>query len=396
VAPGFGWAVRTIHLRCRPTIDYVYRLDYINPAKDKPAYLQLFRDAGWEHVGEMTNWQYFRKQVQEGEAPEIFTDVETKVEKYRRLLAFEVIILLVLVATTRGSFPYFAPIGKQYGGKFWGLRDFSLTLEPGVQGLLGPNGAGKSTLMRILATITKPTEGSVTWNGADIARSPNELRAVLGYLPQDFGIYPNLNAIEFLEYMAAIKGLNGGSARRRIDELVQILNLFEARKRPLGGYSGGMKQRVGIAQALLNDPQLLIVDEPTAGLDPEERVRFRNLLSDLSGERIVILSTHIVSDVEVTTTQITLIRQGRLLMNATPEALLQAVAGKVWEWTVSSTQLTALKQRYLISSTMRLTDGVRIRSIADEPPASQALPASPRLEDAYLYLIANGQNGRPA
>jgi len=264
-------------------------------------------------------------------------------------------------------------VGKQYGGKVWGLRDFNLTLGPGVQGLLGPNGAGKSTLMRILATVTRPTEGRVTWDGVDIARMPNELRAVLGYLPQDFGVYPNLNALEFLEYMAAIKGLDGGSARKRIDELIQILNLFEARKRPLGGYSGGMKQRVGIAQALLNDPQLLIVDEPTAGLDPEERVRFRNLLSDLSGERIVILSTHIVSDVEVTATQITLIRQGRLLMNATPEALLQAVAGKVWEWSVSSTELTALKQRYLISSTMRLTDGVRIRSIAGEPPASQLI-----------------------
>ena len=287
-------------------------------------------------------------------------------------------------------------ISKQYGGKVWGLRDFNLTLGPGVQGLLGPNGAGKSTLMRILATVTRPTEGRVTWDGVDIARMPNELRAVLGYLPQDFGVFPNLNAVEFLAYLAAIKGLDGRSARRRIDELIQILNLFEARKRPLGGYSGGMKQRVGIAQALLNDPQLLIVDEPTAGLDPEERVRFRNLLSDLSGERIVILSTHIVSDVEVTATQITLIRQGRLLMNATPEALLQAVAGKVWEWSVSSTELTALKQRHLISSTMRLTDGVRIRSIAGEPPASQALPASPRLEDAYLYLIANGQNGRPA
>ncbi len=287
-------------------------------------------------------------------------------------------------------------VSKQYGGKVWGLQDFSLNLAPGVQGLLGPNGAGKSTLMRILATVTKPTEGKVTWESADIAHSPNQLRAVLGYLPQDFGVYPNLNAIEFLEYMAAIKGLDGGPARRRIDELIQILNLFEVCKRPLGGYSGGMKQRVGIAQALLNDPQLLIVDEPTAGLDPEERVRFRNLLADLSRERIVILSTHIVSDVEVTATQITLIRQGRLLMNATPEALLQTVSGKVWEWTISSIELTALKQRYLISSTMRLSDGVHIRTIADESPASQALPASPRLEDAYLYLIANGRNGGAA
>lgn len=162
-------------------------------------------------------------------------------------------------------------VGKQYRRDFWGLRNFSLTLEPGVLGLLGPNGAGKSTLMRVLATITKPTTGKVTWNGADISKSPNELREVLGYLPQDFGVYPNLNAVEFLDYLAAMKGLDAKTARQRIDELLQVVNLVDAAKRPLGGYSGGMKQRVGIAQALLNDPQLLIVDEPTAGLDPEGR-----------------------------------------------------------------------------------------------------------------------------
>ena len=186
--------------------------------------------------------------------------------------------------------------GKQYRGNFWGLRNFSLKLGSGVLGLLGPNGAGKSTLMRILATITKPTEGRITWNGEDIVQSPNGLRAVLGYLPQDFGVYPHLNAVEFLNYMAAIKGLDRSASKRRIEELLHLVNLTEARNRPLGGFSGGMRQRVGIAQALLNDPQLLIVDEPTVGLDPEQRVRFRNLLSDLSGERIVILSTHIVSD----------------------------------------------------------------------------------------------------
>ena len=189
-------------------------------------------------------------------------------------------------------------VSKLYRGKVWGLKDFNLSLEPGILGLVGPNGAGKSTLMRILATITKPTQGLVAWNGADIVQDPNSVRAVLGYLPQDFGVYPNLNATEFLEYMAAIKGLDGRAARRRIDELLQVVNLVDARKRPLGGFSGGMKQRVGIAQALLNDPQLLIVDEPTAGLDPEERVRFRNLLSEIAHGRVVILSTHIVSDVE--------------------------------------------------------------------------------------------------
>ncbi len=280
-------------------------------------------------------------------------------------------------------------VSKLYRGKIWGLRDFSLDLEPGVLGLLGPNGAGKSTLMRILATITKPSEGRVIWNDTDIAKSPNELRAVLGYLPQDFGVYPNLNAIEFLQYIAAIKGLNGQSARKRIDELLQILNLFDVQKQPLGGYSGGMKQRIGIAQALLNDPQLLIVDEPTTGLDPEERVRFRGLLSELSGERIVILSTHIVSDVEATATHIAIIKQGHLLTHATPERLLQAVEGKVWEWAVPSTELPALKQRFIVVSTIRQSAGVMVRVVADKAPSGQAQSAAPRLEDAYLYFVAD-------
>jgi ABC-2 type transport system ATP-binding protein len=281
-------------------------------------------------------------------------------------------------------------VGKLYRGQIWGLRDFTLALGPGILGLVGPNGAGKSTLMRILATVTQPTEGTVIWNGTDVIRAPNELRAVLGYLPQDFGVYPNLNAAEFLEYIAAIKGLDRQAARRRIDELLQVVNLVDARKRPLGGYSGGMKQRVGIAQALLNDPQLLIVDEPTAGLDPEERVRFRNLLSDLSGERIVILSTHIVSDVEAAATQIALIRQGRLLWSSTPEELLRGVEGKVWEWTVPSTELTDLRERHLISSTVRHSDGVHVRAVADTRPAPGAQALQPRLEDAYLHFISNG------
>jgi ABC-type multidrug transport system ATPase subunit len=282
-------------------------------------------------------------------------------------------------------------VGKRYKGGVWGLREFSARLEPGILGLVGPNGAGKSTLMRILATITQPTEGQVTWNGIDIVQSPDGLRAVLGYLPQDFGVYPNLNAVEFLEYMAAIKGLASRAARQRIDELLQVVNLVDARSRPLGGYSGGMKQRLGIAQALLNDPQLLIVDEPTAGLDPEERVRFRNLLSDLSGERIVILSTHIVSDVEATATQIALIREGQLICRDTPEALLYGVEGKVWEWTVPSSELMALRERHLISSTIRHSQGVQVRAVADERPGRDAQSVAPRLEDAYLYFVAAGR-----
>src|SRR5919202_1516485 len=263
-------------------------------------------------------------------------------------------------------------VGKQYTRTAWGLRDVSLALGSGVLGLLGPNGAGKSTLMRILATITKPTTGRVTWNGTDIARAPDDLRAVLGYLPQDFGVYPHLNAVEFLEYMAAIKGLDARAARRRIDELLEVVNLTAVRKRALGGFSGGMKQRVGVAQALLNDPRLLIVDEPTAGLDPEQRAHFRTLLSDLAGERIVILSTHIVSDVEATATDIAIISQGLLVHHAAPETLLQALEGKVWEWVVPSTALQALKQQYMFSSEIRRADGVHVRTVADSAPGPDA------------------------
>ncbi len=214
------------------------------------------------------------------------------------------------------------------------------------------------------------------------------LRATLGYLPQDFGVYPNLNAQEFLEYIAAAKGLDAATARQRIEELLQLVNLTDARKRPLGGFSGGMRQRAGIAQALLNDPKLLIVDEPTAGLDPEERVRFRNLLSELSGERIVILSTHIVSDVEATATHIALINQGRLVAQAAPEDLLRGAEGKVWEWVMPSAELAAAKSRLLISGTLRRSDGVRVRAVASAPPVPGAQTVAPNLEDAYLLHIA--------
>ncbi|MFZ1917846.1 MAG: ABC transporter ATP-binding protein [Terriglobales bacterium] len=286
-------------------------------------------------------------------------------------------------------------VSKQYRGNLWALRDFSLELRPGVLGLLGPNGAGKTTLMSVLSTITRATHGRVLWNDIDLAQNPNAIRSVLGYLPQDFGVYPNLNAVEFLEYLAAAKGLDGPTSRRRIDELLNLVNLNDVRKRPLGGYSGGMKQRVGIAQALLNDPQLLIVDEPTAGLDPEERVRFRNLLSELSGERIVILSTHIVSDVEATATDIALISAGALVAHATPEQLLRQVEGKVWEGVVPSSDMQAIKQRYLISGTARRSDGVHIRILATSAP-NGSQPLVPTLEDAYLYCLNTHRAGAAA
>jgi ABC-type multidrug transport system ATPase subunit len=277
-------------------------------------------------------------------------------------------------------------VSKQYRRGVLALRNFTLELRPGVLGLLGPNGAGKTTLMSILATITRATGGRVLWNGIDVARQPDVLRRVLGYLPQDFGVYPNLNAVEFLEYLAAVKGLDGATARRRISELLELVNLTDARKRPLGGYSGGMRQRVGIAQALLNDPELLIVDEPTAGLDPEERVRFRNLLSELSGERIVILSTHIVSDVEATATDIALIAKGEIVAHASPEELVAQVEGRVWECVIPSAELNTARQHYLISSTARRGDGVHVRVLGDNPP-SGAAPVTANLEDAYLYCL---------
>jgi ABC-2 type transport system ATP-binding protein len=283
-------------------------------------------------------------------------------------------------------------VSKRYGRNTLALQDFSLELGSGVLGLLGPNGAGKTTLMSILATITRPTSGTIRWNGTDLATDPNAIRSVLGYLPQDFGVYPNLNAVEFLEYLAAVKGLDATAARRRIDELLNLVNLTDVRKRPLGGYSGGMRQRIGIAQALLNDPKLLIVDEPTAGLDPEERVRFRNLLSDLSGDRVVILSTHIVSDVEATATDIALISQGKLVAHAAPEDLLRAVEGKVWEWIVPSSELTAARQEYLISNTTRRSDGVHVRLLALQPPPG-TMPVAPTLEDAYLFCLSQHRAG---
>jgi len=284
-------------------------------------------------------------------------------------------------------------VSKTYPGNVEALRSFRLELGPGVLGLLGPNGAGKSTLMRILATITQPSVGRVLWNGTDIKHDPDMVRAVLGYLPQDFGIYPNLSAVEFLRYLATVKGLNAGSARRRICELLELVNLTDAARRPLGGFSGGMRQRVGIAQALLNDPKLLIVDEPTAGLDPEERVRFRNLLSELSGERIVILSTHIVSDVEAVATDIALIANGQLVVHSVPEALLAGVNGKVWEVVVSSGELAALRQRHLVSNAAHRADGVHARVITDAPPGPGTRILEPSLEDAYLAALAAHRTG---
>lgn len=280
---------------------------------------------------------------------------------------------------------YIQDISKQYQKDKFGLKDFSLTLGTGILGLLGPNGAGKSTLMKMIATISKPTQGTITLNGHDILKDPDYIRQFLGYLPQDFGVYDNLNAYEFLEYIAAMKGVGGQGLKARIEHLLQGVNLIEAAKLPIGTYSGGMKQRVGIAQALLNDPKVLIFDEPTVGLDPEERMRFRNLISDLAEHCLVILSSHIVSDIETIADQVAIMKGGRLVTKGPQATLIALAAGKVYETLLDSEELSLFKKNHLVVNTIRQKNGIRTRYISDQPqPGSVAVTTS--LEDAYLYL----------
>jgi ABC-2 type transport system ATP-binding protein len=279
-------------------------------------------------------------------------------------------------------------VSKVYRGGKRAVDGVTLRLEPGLTGLLGPNGAGKSSLMRVAATVTRPSAGRVLFEGIDVVAKPRVLRRRLGYLPQDFGVYPNLTAREFLSYLAASKGLSAGSARRRIDEVLEIVNLQDGAKRQLGKYSGGMLQRVGIAQTLLTDPKVLIVDEPTAGLDPEERVRIRNLLSDLATDTVVVLSTHIVSDLESVASDIVVMAEGRLLRRGAASELLASAEGQVWEMLAGPDEAARIQQRYLVSRIVRSERGVRIRLLSPVAPAPDASLVSPDLEDAYLALIS--------
>jgi len=277
-------------------------------------------------------------------------------------------------------------LGKQYGD-IWAVRGFDLELTEGIHGLLGPNGAGKSTLMRLLTTVSTPTEGTAYWNGTDITDDPNAVRSVLGYLPQDFGVYPDLTLDEFLEYIAALRGLDRETASARIAELVELTNLEADRDRKLRTFSGGMRQRAGIAQALVNDPEFLIVDEPTVGLDPEERVRFRNVLSATASERVVILSTHIVPDVEATARTVALMNDGELVTHTDPGSLAGTVTDNVYECTVPRDELGALRDDYQVCRTVQNADGVSVRLLAEGAPTPTAEPVTPTLEDAYLAQI---------
>jgi ABC-type multidrug transport system ATPase subunit len=242
----------------------------------------------------------------------------------------------------------------------------------------------------MIATVTKPTAGRIFVRDTDIVANPDELRPRLGYLPQDFGVYENLTASEFLAYFAALKGVRG---KAKVQELLEMVNLHSVANRAVGGFSGGMKQRLGIAQALINDPELVIVDEPTAGLDPEERVRFRNVLSDLGFGRLVILSTHIVSDVESIATEIAIMKEGSLVALDTPEGLMKTAEGSVWEVVVGSEQFDDLRRRMPISSAVRRADGVHARIVAAERPVQDAVAAEPTLEDAFLFTMKQGSPG---
>jgi ABC-2 type transport system ATP-binding protein len=283
-------------------------------------------------------------------------------------------------------------VSKRFRAGNYGVRDLTLEVKSGVIGLLGPNGAGKTTLMQMIATITRPTSGRILFHGEDVVKRPNTLRRKLGYLPQDFGVYDNLTATEFLTYFAALKGIR---SKQRVMEMLESVNLHGVANRTVGGFSGGMKQRLGIAQALINDPELVIVDEPTAGLDPEERVRFRNVLSEIGFGKLVILSTHIVSDVESIATEIAVMKNGALLTMAPPETLLRTCEGHVWQSVVSSEQFDQLRTTLKMASAVRKPDGVHIRFVGPSP-AIAATAVEPELEDAFLYLMNFTDAGSPA
>ena len=275
----------------------------------------------------------------------------------------------------------------RYGRKPPTLHGIDLKQGPGILGLLGPNGAGKSTLMRLLATLARPTAGRILWNDGDIAQEPKALRRSLGYLPQAFGVYPTLSAREFLEYMAAVKGLRSRETSTAVDRVLAEVGLAHAADRRLADFSGGMRQRVGIAQALLNDPTLIVVDEPTVGLDPEERLRFRQLIAGLARERLVLLSTHIVSDVDSSADRLAVMRDGRLIAITTPGELVARATGQVWACELAEAELAALRERHPVSHVERVPGGLRVHAIARAAPSRAASPVAPTLEDAYLACL---------
>ena len=277
-------------------------------------------------------------------------------------------------------------LSKQYGSKI-AVDSISATLTPGVYGLLGANGAGKTTLMRMLCGILEPTSGEVLFNDHEITAMGATYRNMLGYLPQDFGYYPNYTAMEFMLYMAALKGIPRNIAVKRIKKLLTTVDLNHVASKRIRTFSGGMKQRVGIAQALLNNPKVLILDEPTAGLDPKERVRFRNLLSEHAGDKIVILSTHIVSDIEAIADEVLLMKKGWIVQRGTVPELVQKAQGRVWELAVSPREAQMWQAQATVANLRHEGNHVVLRIVSDKMPSQSAVPCSASLEDLYLYYF---------
>ena len=276
---------------------------------------------------------------------------------------------------------------KQFGSKI-AVDRVSATLTPGVTGLLGANGAGKTTLMRMVCDVLRPTSGQVLLDGRDATEMGDDYRALLGYLPQDFGCYPDFSALDFMCYMATLKGFGSRDGRARSMQLLEEVGLAGEARRKVKTYSGGMKQRLGIAQAMLNDPGILVLDEPTAGLDPKERVHFRNLIAGFAQNKIVILSTHIVSDVEFIANRILVMRQGAFVLDDSPELVVAQAAGKVWECHVDAHRAEEMASGMTVANVRYAADGhAVVRVVADESPMGGATPVEPTLEDLYLYVF---------
>ena len=272
-------------------------------------------------------------------------------------------------------------------GDFIAVNHMNLTMTSGVYGLLGVNGAGKTTLMRMLCTLLKPTDGSIRCDGKDIFEMDSEYRKFLGYLPQEFGFYPEFTVEDYLLYIAALKGIRPIVAKKRVKELISKVGLSKASHKKMKKLSGGMKRRAGIAQAMLNNPKILILDEPTAGLDPNERIRFRNLISELSEDRLVLLSTHIVSDIEYIANEILLMKDGTLMRKGTADEIISSMSENVWECLVDKNMISEFITRYKISNMKTEPDGVVLRIISQKKPFSNARTVEASLEDVFLYYF---------
>lgn len=272
-------------------------------------------------------------------------------------------------------------------GDFTAVNHLSLTMTSGVYGLLGINGAGKTTLMRMLCTLLKPSEGQIICNGEDIFKLDADYRKLLGYLPQDFGFYPEFTVQDYLLYIATLKGIKSSVAKKRVKQLIVQVGLSKVANRKMKKLSGGMKRRAGIAQAMLNNPKILILDEPTAGLDPDERIRFRNLLSELSEDRLVLLSTHIVSDVEYIANEILLMKDGRLIRRGTSEELINSMTENVWRCSVEKRQVPSVLKTYKVSNVKSEAHGAEMRIISKSKPFAGAILEEANLEDVFLYYF---------